>query len=259
MSNEESNPNEVENKSESTIGSVSVKPPIFDESCCNGWFRIVEAQFLLAKVTLPSTKFYIAISALPAKVVSKLSSNLWDSQDYGELKRVVIGFFEQSKSEIFENLISNTTMSGKPSQYLEELKSQAQQVGIGMELVRHKFLQAQSPTISAVLASHENISLDDLGRLADQILPLTRRQPVFDTIQAAQTTAADNGVYIPISLRPFSSNQRPKVCRSHLYFGSRARSCKPWCAWPIKPNSLQIQPTSRSVSRESSPSGQPEN
>lgn len=99
MSNEESNPNEVENKSESTIGSVSVKPPIFDESCCNGWSRIVEAQFLLAKVSLPPTKFYITISALPAKVVSKLSNNLWDSQDYGKLKRVVIGFFEQSKSE----------------------------------------------------------------------------------------------------------------------------------------------------------------
>ena len=39
---------------------------------------------------------------------------------------------------------------------------------------------------------------------------------------------------IPIGLRPFSPDQRPRVCRRHLYFGENSRTCKPWCRWPNK-------------------------
>lgn len=49
---------------------------------------------------------------------------------------------------------------------------------------------------------------------------------------------------IPIGLRPYSKNQLPKVCRSHLYFGETARNCKAWCKWPNKQNG-SVQPNSR--------------
>lgn len=47
--------------------------------------------------------------------------------------------------------------------------------------------------------------------------------------------------------RPYSEGQRPKVCRSHLYYAANARTCKPWCKWPgAKPQ--QIDPSSRPAS-----------
>lgn len=49
---------------------------------------------------------------------------------------------------------------------------------------------------------------------------------------------------IPIGLKPFHDNQRPVVCRAHLYYGQRAKNCKPWCRWPNKGN-INILPNSR--------------
>jgi hypothetical protein len=51
---------------------------------------------------------------------------------------------------------------------------------------------------------------------------------------------------------PYSDGQRQKICRSHLYFAERARSCKIWCHWP-GPKPQILDPTSRPSSRASSP------
>ena len=56
---------------------------------------------------------------------------------------------------------------------------------------------------------------------------------------------------IPANVRSFHENQRPRVCRSHIYFGNHARNCKPWCI--LKSNDLPMQPNSRNASRSSSP------
>lgn len=36
------------------------------------------------------------------------------------------------------------------------------------------------------------------------------------------------------TLTPFNKDQRPKVCRWHIFFGSAARKCNTWCQWPQK-------------------------
>jgi len=38
--------------------------------------------------------------------------------------------------------------------------------------------------------------------------------------------------------RPYYEGQRPRVCNSHIYFGSRAKHCRPWCEWPDKPSHI---------------------
>ena len=62
---------------------------------------------------------------------------------------------------------------------------------------------------------------------------------------------------IPNNVKAFHSNQRPRVCRAHIYFGNFARTCKPWCI--LKSPELSIQPSSRPASRSSSPVGNPGN
>ena len=54
--------------------------------------------------------------------------------------------------------------------------------------------------------------------------------------------------FMPRGVKPFKSNQRPKVCRSHIYFGNSAKFCKPWCQWPDKDANIKVQPNSRSSS-----------
>lgn len=56
---------------------------------------------------------------------------------------------------------------------------------------------------------------------------------------------------VPHGVRAFHENQRPQVCRSHLYYGNRARSCKRWCM--LSSTATNITPDSRPSSRSSSP------
>ena len=62
-----------------------------------------------------------------------------------------------------------------------------------------------------------------------------RRQPPNFSVEA-----------IPMGIRSFHASQRPQVCRSHLYFGQRAKNCKPWCI--MSDSRLPMQPNSRANS-----------
>ena len=68
-----------------------------------------------------------------------------------------------------------------------------------------------------------------------------------------------NNITIPYSVTPFTENQRPKICRFHLYYADQARMCSPWCKWPNRSRNIQMQPSSRPSSprRSQSPSPGP--
>ena len=55
-----------------------------------------------------------------------------------------------------------------------------------------------------------------------------------------------------MGVRSFNAQQKPKVCRYNLYYGHKARKCKPWCI--LNNNSVTTLPNSRPASRSSSPS-----
>ena len=48
----------------------------------------------------------------------------------------------------------------------------AKRIGIGEEIVIHKFFQAIPATIFSVIASQKELSLTQLGKLADELMPL---------------------------------------------------------------------------------------
>ena len=237
------------------IHHVAVKPPIFSVDTAASWFQILEAQLHLAHVTNCTTQFYHAIAALPPEVINTLSPAILDAKDFQTLKSAVLSEHEKTKPELFEKLIAATTMCGRPSAFLTDIQRTAEKLGIGEELVRHKFLQALPTTIAPVIASQKTLSLAQLGVLADELLTFSK-QSVFAVKQAP--TSSHN--YQPQAarqsnqpgLQPFSPGQRPQVCRAHIFFAGRARTCKPWCKWPDKTN-CSIRPSSRPPSRSSSP------
>jgi hypothetical protein len=190
-----------------------------------------------------------------------------DSNNYDTLKSALIAAHEQSKPELFEKLISSKSFSGRPSTYLKELRTIASKVGVGDELVRHKFLQSLPSPISAALGAQSDLDMTQLGSIANNLMPfaqercsaisdsVVRRSPNTTRTPSATSLSLESKD-VPLPVRAFRAGQRTRVCRAHIYYGDRAKTCKPWCKWPNKKD-LQMQPSSRTSSRASSPARSP--
>ncbi|KAF0308748.1 hypothetical protein FJT64_020064 [Amphibalanus amphitrite] len=92
--------------------------------------------------------------------------------DIRKMNQAVTELYERSKPELFDQLISKVQLTGRPSLYVRELQELAGKVGVGEELVRHKLLQSLPPAVGAVLAAQRDLSLQQLGKLADELMPL---------------------------------------------------------------------------------------
>ena len=243
------------------IARVSIKCPQFSENNPNNWFRVLEAQFTLSGISVSGTKYLHALANLPTDVVDNLSEEILDAAEYESLKEAVISFYTKTKTELFERLLSATPVMGRPSAYLRSLQQVASKIGGNEELVRHKFMQSLPPVIATALASQKSLSLTEIGSMADELSPLVNnqvnyvnnyqtnddRQQQYQKSRHFETRNKFSTPALPLGLRPFGANQRPKICRAHLYFADKARVCKPWCKFPTK-RGCNIQPSSRSSS-----------
>ena len=243
--------------------AVAIKAPIFSETAADGWFCVLDAQFELKNITHQTTKYFHAVSALPPDLIVKIPAAIKNARSYDHLKEAIIQNYEKSKPELFAKLINNTRMTGRPSNYLQELKATAEKVGVGEDLIKHQFTKALPPTISPVVAAQKGLTLEQMGSLADELLPLLEKE-TFSVSQSSESYAAkknfkqDSHSYssnaTPLGLRPFNKDQRPKICRGHLYFAEKSRTCKTWCRFPNK-EKCTIQPNSRPSSPNRSQQG----
>lgn len=252
-------PSDTENEEEN-VAQVGIKVPSFMEAAVPAWFHIIEAQFHLKKIKTEKTKFFHTLSNLPPDIVSRISTTELESQNYTTLKDSVISLFERSKTEMFNELLSKTTLVGKPSIFLRDMMSKAAKLNINNDIVRMKFIQALPLGIRPVVAAQTSLDLDQLGVLANDLASLAPAVPIAAVASPSPSPAANSvpssGSNLPPGLRPFGRTQRPKVCRAHLYFAEKARSCKPWCQWPNKAG-VTMQPSSRPASPSSSRASSP--
>lgn len=277
--------NDISNASNSTSATLSaavaVKPPIFDETSVTRWFTVVESQFILAKVTVSSTKFHHVLANLPLKVINQLSDEVISSSKYEHLKQALISLFTKSKPELFDSLVNrNKIMCDKPSTYLRELRKIAAQLGVDDAFIKLKFLNALPSNIRPLLVTYdEGTTLEELARVAETLLAygsngkiensnanvsvvdgrsnynsVNRNRDTFQRSSSSRVYSRDN-VYssanVPLGVRAFHDSQLPRVCRYHLYYGDKAKSCKRWCT--LSSTSSNILPDSRPSSRSSSP------
>lgn len=226
------------------VSTVTIKAPQFMETSVEAWFTILEAQFNLRNVSVSQTQFYHVLAALPPETVARLTPTTLASNSFIKLKTDVINLYAESKAELFEKLLCTHSLTTKPSLFLEKLNSTATKVGMGEELVRHKFVATLPPHIAPVIATQTNLTLQQLGKLADELLTLA--QPVVGVNQVTEQRRSLNRKPFT-QLTPFMEGQLPKICRSHIFFGREGRTCRPWCQWPDK-SSCRI-----STSRSSSP------
>ena len=242
-----------------TIRHASIKPPVFTEETASAWFRILEAQFRLTGISATRTRFYNALAALPATTVAKLEESTLTSEDYTILRKAVTQMGSKSQVELFNSFLAEAALLDKPSTFVRELSETAKKLNLtnADNLIRHKLLQQVPISIAPVLAAQKALSLQDLAKLADDLAAFGHASTI------AATTASNTAPNFrrrpaeenqPLSkpscgLRPFSSAQRQKICRFHIFFGKDARKCTPWCQWPA----AKPQLASRQSSRASSP------
>ena len=129
------------------VDHVSIKAPEFIENAPTAWFSILEAQFQLRGVTVSTTQYYHALSHLPSDVVSRIPHDVFSQQNYESLKTAVVSSYEKSKPEMLEKLMSQSTLSGRPSLYLQEMKTLASKINVADDIIHHKFLKALPNTV----------------------------------------------------------------------------------------------------------------
>ena len=257
--------------------AISVRPPPFTPNKTRAYFRILEAQFGNARITTDDTKCRHLISNLPADVVDELSDEEIESNNFQAFKDRIISLYGKSTPEVFNELLSlPSAIQTKPSLYLQQLRSKASQLNLTDDFLKIYFIKALPDNIKPALITH-NGDLDQLASLADNLMdynsPFNRTQnyfsqPQFNVAQINRNVSRPSRPHnvntsvapsfpsfcnetIPINIRSFNSSQKPQICRYHLWYGRRAKRCKPWCA--MNDNSLPLMPNSRAPSRSSSP------
>ena len=275
---------------EQTSGAshVAVRPPSFELNRAKLYFVLLESQFTLSRVTNSATKFHHVISHLPLDILDRLPSDVISAQDYDTIKAALLELNTKSNPEAFDDMMTKFNyLSTKPTMYLHELSKLASQLNVSEDFIKIKFLKAMPDDIRNILVTYNTDSLHELARVADTLLAYNTKhsnvasiktnsyahshsqKPPFQSssnfrqssysqqpTHSQQPTSVNyNNPSIPNGIRAFNANQRPKICRAHIYFGADARSCRAWCM--LAKSSTNIQPDSRPSSRSSSPAPQP--
>jgi len=232
---------------------LQFRAPSFIEKEPGLFFEVLEAQWALRRTTDNATKFYTAIASLPSEVLMAIPKSTRSSNDYDQLKQAATEIFINTKTQEIEELLGDRPLIGRPSSHLRQLQQLGQRLGASEDLVKHKFLQSLPGTLlPALTVASQTCSLSQLGLMADELMAISHNSTINQvTTETTQTPhhqyrkqSSTDFSQIPIGLRPFAPNQKPKYCRAHIYYGNNARSCKPWCIGNRSRHTKMV-PTSR--------------
>ena len=240
------------------IAHFSVKAPAFYRKSPETWFRQLESQFLLAGITSLVTRFHHALAALPEDIACDLPETV---NDYVTLKASVLDNLRANKFQLIEDALAAVELGDRrPSQLVLDIKRRFSDVGLTADdaVVKSRLLTALPPAIRAALVGHESAALNTFAKIADSMLAVSAATTPFDVNRVdarPSNTPRNDSLTTSTSPRPFYRDQRPKVCNAHIYYGSRARTCRPWCQWPVasKPAVLRSDVATPRQSRSSSP------
>ena len=235
------------------IAPVNVKPPPFFTRNPAMWFKSMESQFHLAKIRDPLTKYHYIWAQLPEEIVIKLPCDI--PEVYDDLKHAVLAASEKSQMEKLNEAIGSfhLEVGEKPSQLLSRIQSKITQSGLTntADLIALRFTEALPEQMKMVVAAVPGTA-SDKAKVADTLTFMCPMSTCNIKYQTQPTTRNVSNKQV----EPFKPNQRPKVCRAHLYYGREARTCRQWCQWPDKSNAKVVKFTpqnSPNVSRKSSP------
>ena len=249
------------------VHNVAVKIGPFWKQNAKLWFKQLEAQFQLARITQSETKYYHVIAKMDADVLQCCSDliqsfeNSAETDKYEKLKTRIVSEYTMTESVRMQMLFQQCELGDrKPSQLLRELRTLAAGVVTDENLIRKIWLQRLPETTQAVLrVLADTIDVHELATKADQLFDITKSsttsvmtikkdnpselQLIQEQIQTLNAEIAairrDRGrSYGQQSNRNPSSkgkeHQDPEICFYHRRFGKEARRCRSPCKFSPK-------------------------
>lgn len=247
-------------QSDAHINRIAVRPAPFYRKAPDVWFRQLESQFILAGVTSAATKFHYALASLPEDIACDITVT---GDSYDALKTAVIEMLRANRHQRIEEALAAVELGDRrPTQLVSDIRRRFSEVGLQVDdsIVKSRLLMALPSNIRSALVGHESASLDNFAKIADSMLAVASPSTPFNTVarvNAMPSTKASSST--PVSRLPRHARQsKQKVCNGHIYYGTEARTCRPWCQWPgPKPqrvlHSRQVTPTQ---SRAASPTNE---
>ena len=239
----------------------------------------LESQFALAKISNGKTKFHHTLAVLPEDIACNL--NITTEMEYPALKEQVLESLKANKHHLIEQALSAVSLGDKrPTQLVTDIQRRFAVIGLKPEddIVKSRLLSALPAHIRSALVGHDSATLDQYAKIADSMLAVAQPNNEYhvgalqhDNSNSGSNRSNNNNhrsnfsshnnkdnnqtVNKTYSVRSFYPRQRPRVCNSHVFYGTRARHCRPWCQWPNKPRSVlrENEQTPRN-SRPASPS-----
>lgn len=233
------------------VSMANLRVPAFYRENAGTWFTQLEAQFALCKITSDASRHLYCLANLPEDVASAVSL---DGSSYNALKSQILTVFGKSKIAYMEDALTLDVSETKPSVAAHRLRQAYVRAGMEAsdDILKHRILRSLPLQLQTTLAAHQQESLERFLATADNIFDVTNRTTVGTNKVGTGSASSEPGGHrsraqSPLGVRPFRSDQRPVVCRSHIYYGREAKTCRPWCQWPGP------KPTTRS--RTVSPAG----
>lgn len=249
----------------SNISRVAVKPPPFWKPNPTLWFAQLEAQFDISGITLDSTKFNHAISAIESDVLNSVSDIILQppaSDKYDALKKRLIDLHSQSAESKIRTLLQGEELGDRrPSQLLARMRSLAGNT-VGEPLLKSLWISRLPANIQSILAALSE-DLSKLAEIADKIadvatpiinsasvtehaqprpIPILEQQITELTKQVKELSTIVRRERMPVSSPPrfrTRSTSRSRnykepsnnLCFYHTNFGTKARKCQPPCSF----------------------------
>jgi hypothetical protein len=203
--------------------AVAIKLPPFYKSNPTMWFRQVEAQFDIRRITEDKTKFAYLLSALPADIAELMESaieNATGDDKYNSLKVALIKQFGLTKAQKAKKLASFTTLDPSMTPTTLLLHMRPLSSDSTSEEFLHQFKSIMPPGVRTALAGRKFGTVEEYAEAADD---------VAETIQECTNVHA-------VSRQPKKEKDSSGVCFYHARFGSKARKCRSPCKFEMTGN-----------------------
>lgn len=251
---------------EPQINAVRVRVQPFWRENPALWFKQLQAQFELSRITADRTKYNILVSNMESSVLNQVSDIIANPpliDMYETLKARLLECYSDSEQSRLKKLLNNLSIGNrKPSHLLREMRELAGN-DFGNSAIKSLWLQRLPPQMQAILSISDD-NLDKLASMADKISDVSttdifsvtstsnsttnndrfvkQSQDIIDQI-AALTKRVDNMCRMRSRSRSQSNskyrfrsksnqNQNNKdICWYHSNYGDKAKKCIPPCTF----------------------------
>lgn len=249
---------------DTSVARIAFKAPIFWEHDPELWFFQVESQFVMANITVDSTKFHAVIAALSSNVLScirDLIKSPPSTDAYKALKDRVLQHFARSDSSRLNLLLKDLQLGDKrPSFLLNEMRNLAPEK-LDDDILQSLWLQRLPTNLQQILAVCK-VPLDELAQIADKAHEVSASNSAVAAVgyseselNSLKTEVAElktlvknlSTIQIPSRSRRLTrgrsgnrhrsnsvaKNTAKDFCWYHRRFGDKATKCVKPCAWAV--------------------------